>query len=189
MTNASTLKKRRVIAPAASRKSIWRPMKNGVLVTLLIFGLCRPAVADFSGESLDKMCGSEEPEIKAACDLWISGFSAGLFAGQASKKIGDQTCLPNGVTGAHAAEIVRKFIEDNPQQLQFGAEVIALTALRQAFPCAPPKQAKAKPSERRAVNSASGANIPRRHLDQDASDAPEEGQPTFGYDNAATNGH
>jgi hypothetical protein len=189
MTNATTPQKLPVIAAAASPKTIWRLMKNGALATLLAFGLCRPAAADFSGESLNKMCGSEEPEIKAACDLWISGFSAGLFASQASKKIGDETCLPNGVTGAHAGEIVKKFIEDNPQQLQFGAEVIALTALKQAFPCAPPKQAKAKPAERRAVNSASRANVPRRHLDQDASDAPEEGQPTFGYDNAATNGH
>jgi hypothetical protein len=43
-----------------------------------------------------------------------------------------------GVTGARAAEIVKKFIQDNPQQLQLGAEVIAFSALRQAFPCPKP---------------------------------------------------
>jgi hypothetical protein len=78
-----------------SRETNWRQIKRNALATLG-FGLCQTAAADFSGESLDKMCGSEEPEIKASCHLWISGFSAGLFAGQASKKIGYRVCLPNG---------------------------------------------------------------------------------------------
>jgi len=74
--------------------------------------------------------------IKAAfCLGYISGFSeAEALIASANT---DFYCAPDGVTHGQEVLIVLKYLEDNPERLDFPRSILVGAALAEAFPCPP----------------------------------------------------
>lgn len=71
---------------------------------------------------------------------YVSGFldgeEAGLgLAGETSMSK-TQHCIPTGVTYAQTADVIEKWLRDNPDKRHIYANVLISVALRQAWPCA-----------------------------------------------------
>lgn len=90
---------------------------------------------DFSGSELFDQCMSTTAELRTQCDIWISGFAAGLSSGQEAAFLQPRICLPDGFTGAQAALIIKKFMNEYPQLLHYNADLVAIVALANEFPC------------------------------------------------------
>jgi hypothetical protein len=107
------------------------------LVTAMLLG-CLSMQAksdDFSGSELFDQCTSKTPELRTQCDIWIRGFAAGLSSGQEAASLEPRICLPDGFTGAQAALIIKKFMDEYPQLLHYNAKLVAIVALANEFPC------------------------------------------------------
>jgi hypothetical protein len=110
-------------------------MKRTIFVTLMAIGLPITAFAgEFTGMELRELCVGTKAS-QDLCRTWISGFHAELGAAQATAKDARVTCIPNGTTGDQARLIVEKFMTDQPNVLQLGADVVSFLALSRAFPC------------------------------------------------------
>lgn len=109
-----------------------------IAAALLIFSASNSFAAGFKGTELNEMCASENKGMKNICNMWISGFQAGIAAGRSAAKTDFSVCLPDGFTGNQATLIIEKFMKDNPATLHNPAEVVAFYALSREFPCKSP---------------------------------------------------
>jgi hypothetical protein len=105
-------------------------------VALTFLVLVSPAKAQFTADQLYKLCTTGDPEGETICRNWVSGFTEGMMNSQTrEQKNIPPPCFPNGVTADEAILIVKKFMQEHPQDLHAEAGVISGLALLQAFPC------------------------------------------------------
>src|SRR3954463_4178783 len=86
-----------------------------------------------NGNKLDELC--QQP----ADVQFVRGYVAGAIETntqlvELQVPIG-ALCVPNGVTGTQVADVVCRYVRDNPQERQFSAAVVSILALRKSFPC------------------------------------------------------
>lgn len=63
------------------------------------------------------------------------GTLRGYVAGIVDLRNSDEFCLPIGVMQSQATAVVKKYLDDNPQEWHRPAFVIVVGALNKSFPC------------------------------------------------------
>jgi Rap1a immunity proteins len=109
------------------------------MVPLLIgFLVASPAYAGMTGSTLYAACNTRTEHGETTCSLWMSGFGSGMYSAQRlahRNHLPAVTCFPDEISGTEVRAVVEKFMRDNPALLHFDADVLATTALGDAFPC------------------------------------------------------
>ena len=117
-------------------------------VILIIFMLLIPAWCYADGNELLKRCDSlvsytdsESSDISPSGEMMFCvGFMQGItntnLLYQTILKSDAQFCLPEwGISNSQAARIVVKHLRDYPEELHRNEFVLAIWALKEAFPC------------------------------------------------------
>jgi Rap1a immunity proteins len=103
-----------------------------------------------TGNDLLEWCG--HPEIREGETMSLTeiaktakdnGMCLGYIVGVSDQAVGDKAlahakgnyCLPSEVHSEQLVMVVKKYLEDNPAQLHYQAEVLTIHALTDAFPC------------------------------------------------------
>ena len=108
------------------------------LVFLLMLSPAKAQTSNLTGDWLRTVCATSEQQGQLICQIWISGFQAGLISSQnlaQVNKLKPASCIPYDVTADQAKLIIEKFLTDNPQYMQLSAAMVAAYALVIAFPC------------------------------------------------------
>ena len=117
-------------------------------VVLIVLMLFLPAWCYADGNELLKRCGllveytdSESPDIPLSSEMmFCAGFMQGItnmnLLYQQVLKADAQFCLPEwGISNSYAARVVVKHLRAYPEELHRNEFVLAIWALRVAFPC------------------------------------------------------
>ena len=94
---------------------------------------------DLSGLELFDQCTSNTEQLRTTCDVWINGFAAGFSSAREAGFLEPRICFPDGFTGAQAAIIIKKFMNEYPHLLRYNAKLVATVALANEFPCPEPE--------------------------------------------------
>jgi hypothetical protein len=109
-----------------------------LLIFLLAASSAKAQTSNLTGNWLYTVCATSDPKGQTICQMWISGFQAGIISSQnlaQVNKLKRASCIPPDVTADQAKLIIEKFLKDNPQYMQLSAEMVASYALVIAFPC------------------------------------------------------
>jgi len=96
-----------------------------------------PQTSNLTGNWLYTVCSASDQKGQVICQMWISGFQAGIISSQKLaqvNKLKPASCIPYDVTADQTKLIIEKFLKDNPQYVQLSAEMVASYALVIAFP-------------------------------------------------------
>ena len=129
------------------QRSIY-PAEAAMKVIVIILMLLIPTWCYADGNELFKRCGlfvsyidSDEPDVSLSGEMmFCSGFMQGItnmnLLYQQVLKSDAEFCLPEwGISSSYAARIVVKHLRDHPEELHRNEFVLAIWALRVAFPC------------------------------------------------------
>ena len=117
------------------------------LVFALVVALHSNAVVAFDGNKLLQDCGDFERSVdggNSTSNAMGIGFCLGLMHGithsnalyQVMAPGKELLCLPkSGVNNGQAARVVLRYLRDHPEQLHENDFILAMRALRDAFPC------------------------------------------------------
>jgi hypothetical protein len=97
---------------------------------LLIVLLVAPSIASaafFDGNKLLSHMKSKE--------LWENAMAAGYVMGVFDTYQGEGHCAAPNVTAGQSRDVVRKYLENNPEVRDVSADLLSLVALSIAFPC------------------------------------------------------
>jgi hypothetical protein len=109
-----------------------------IAAVAMIFATTHANAAFESGNSLLAKATSSDPVE----DVYFLGYVVGVADRITSNPFGTVVCLPSGVTKGQVSAVVKKWLENNPATLHYGADGLILDALHQSFPC--PKKAPSK---------------------------------------------
>ena len=87
----------------------------------------------FNGGQLYNMCKDANTINQAACEGYILGVQDTIYSGYLSQHF--NLCFPNGVTPAQLRLQTIKFMEANPNTMNFAAEGIIAKMLEVSFAC------------------------------------------------------
>ena len=101
------------------------------IVSVLLMASASPAIAA-NGVDFEQSCGTPGRAFWSgtACGNYVSGVIAGLFL---SGRPG--FCAPSTFDARQALPIVRQFMANHPEQLNYGQARIIQMAMQRAFPC------------------------------------------------------
>ena len=91
-----------------------------------------------SGNELYEECsatGVDKSAKHVACMAYVTGVLDTLGLAQTAGRDGANVCLPGGVTRRQMGDVVKLYLERNPQERHRDAASLAAQALAQAFPC------------------------------------------------------
>jgi hypothetical protein len=109
-----------------------------LLIFLLIVSSAKAQNSNLTGDWLHTVCAASDQQGQLICQMWISGFQAGIISSQnlaQVNKLKPASCIPSDVRVDQAKLIIEKFLGDNPQYTQLSAAMVAAYALVIAFPC------------------------------------------------------
>ncbi|HEY4969842.1 MAG TPA: Rap1a/Tai family immunity protein [Steroidobacteraceae bacterium] len=118
-------------------------MKLVAVLTVFVVATGFPAHASAaeSGDDLRAICVNVVKDSAAdiSCNLYLSGFSEGLFLGEILQEKGTTTCMPRdaALDYRQTRAILEKYMQDHPEELNRKASILVLRAVASAFPCAP----------------------------------------------------
>jgi hypothetical protein len=69
------------------------------------------------------------------CIGWVRGVSKGIVVGQIAAIGKVQICFPQINSYGQMLRIIKKYINDHPEQEQYETEWLAFLAMKEAFPC------------------------------------------------------
>ena len=100
---------------------------------LLALFLTSTAIAEpFTGNVLKEQCTNVEASELDVLSAWCIGYVSGaLEVSWTSGKL----CPPANVTRLQATLIVKKWLSDHPDMLNYPTDILVLVALKKAFPC------------------------------------------------------
>ena len=117
-------------------------------VILIVLTSLIPVLCYADGNELLKRCGlfvsyvdSDKPDVSLSGEMMLcAGFMEGItnmnLLYQQVLKSDAEFCLPEwGISSSYAARIVVKHLRDHPEELHRNEFVLAIWALRMAFPC------------------------------------------------------
>jgi hypothetical protein len=99
------------------------------IAAILALGCASSAIG---GTALEYLPGCRAFQADAAG--FRAGYCAGLVMGIASTAI-NVVCLPKGVTGGQAVDVVVRYIDARPERQQEEFMSLALEAMKAAWPC------------------------------------------------------
>jgi hypothetical protein len=96
---------------------------------------CLPtaARADVDGNELSHLCTSKGARANGLCYGYVTAIAEvargddGLY--------GHHACLPEHTTRRQAVEVVKRYLDQHPEQRHYGASGLVAEALAEAFPC------------------------------------------------------
>jgi Ssp1 endopeptidase immunity protein Rap1a len=132
-----------IVMPASFTSSVAQPQRAQKTDDTLHF---------FGGTGNDLLGWCSHPEVRAGETMQVTelvttardnGMCLGYIVGVSDQAMGDQAsghakrnyCLPSEVHSEQLVRVVKKYLEDNPVQLHYGAEVLTINALTDAFSC------------------------------------------------------
>jgi Rap1a immunity proteins len=97
--------------------------------------VCLPAAAraEVDGNELRRLCTSKGARENGLCYGYVTAIAEvargddGLY--------GHHACLPEHATRRQAVEVVKRFLDQHPEQRHYGASSLVAEALAEAFPC------------------------------------------------------
>jgi hypothetical protein len=106
----------------------------------------------FGGSGNDLLERCSHPEVRAGETMQVmelvkiakdNAMCVGYIVGVSDQAMGDQIsahakrnyCLPSEVHSEQLVMVVKKYLEDNPAQLHYEAEILTIRAITDAFPC------------------------------------------------------
>ena len=107
-----------------------------LILFLLVFGKTASAgsnVLFFTGGQLYNMCNDANPANQSACEGYILGVQDTIYSGYLSQHF--DLCFPSGVTPSQLRLQVSRFMERNPELLNYSAESIIAKMLEVSFAC------------------------------------------------------
>jgi len=108
--------------------------KLGLLVCLLPSTVFAGSnVMFFNGSQLYNMCRDTNIVNQAACEGYILGIQDTIYSGYLAQYF--DLCFPNGVTPAQLRLQTIKFMESNPNTMNFTAEGIVAKTLEGLYAC------------------------------------------------------
>lgn len=131
-------------------------MKYVYFLILLLFPIqsyCAESPFEMNGNTMLEKChywfADSESPATTKVQAFDMGFCAGYFKAVMDMESAQidlerrahvegpavQFCRPEEVTNGQVFKIVKKWLDDNPDKLHWGGEVIIVKALSQAFPC------------------------------------------------------
>ena len=101
---------------------------------------CLPAAAQgaggfYTGNDLWSHCSGKTAFDTGLCMGYVMGIAD--FMGTGIAIPGLRACIPSSVTAGQAQDVVKRYLEQHPEQLYYTAASIAIDALEEAFPCPP----------------------------------------------------
>lgn len=100
-----------------------------ILLLLLTFFYSAVAQAEFyRGNDLKRLCAGTSHVQDGICMGYVAGIYDTLIASR-------YICSFDGVTVGQLQEIVKKYINENPEKLHFPAQFLVGSALRNVFSC------------------------------------------------------
>lgn len=103
-----------------------------LLLSSLVYSNVSTAFESVSGADLKKICSSYVDVPSNPSDGMCIGYVVGAMSVMEYINV---LCLPAGSSHAQAALVVQKYLSDHPEKLHLNAEVLAIDALQEAFPC------------------------------------------------------
>jgi Rap1a immunity proteins len=110
----------------------------GLIFVVLVASSAKAQTSGPTGNWLSTVCGSNDQQGQLICQMWISGFQAGIISSQnlaLVNKLKPTTCIPSDVTVDRAKLIIENFLRDNSRYKELSAAMVATYALVIAFPC------------------------------------------------------
>ncbi len=112
-------------------------MKSVVFLLGLVTAF--PAFAQHTtGNDLLARC-KKQPSDRDWCLGFLQGlyggYSIGIFVGTPGSDQAGLLCVPENVTTGQTADVIVRFLEQNPARRHEGAVWLSFAALREAFPC------------------------------------------------------
>jgi hypothetical protein len=101
-----------------------------VVIVGIVLGLCQPALAYKSGYELRAQCSNKN-------DLFDLGLCYGFIMGTVEAGNDGKTyCIPSrGVTNGQIYDIVIRYLDAHPDQLNAFAATLVMVAVGASFPC------------------------------------------------------
>ena len=97
------------------------------------------AQANQSGNEIREVCqiSSRGPktELEVAKATYWEGFVEAILSVGQRLHEPDRFCVPDGVTGGQATNLLLKYLNDNPDKAHRPAETLAITAFWKAWAC------------------------------------------------------
>jgi len=87
----------------------------------------------FTGGQLYNMCEDANPANQLACEGYILGVQDTIYSGYLSQHF--DLCFPSGVTPSQLRLQASRFMERNPEMLNYAAESIIAKMLEVSFAC------------------------------------------------------
>lgn len=98
-------------------------------IFLLLLFISSGAFADFvSGNALNNWSNEKD-------STYIKGLFGGYVIGIVDTADGLLFCIPNGATAGQLSAVVKKHLQQNPEDWNKGASDIVILSLEKAFPC------------------------------------------------------
>ncbi|MGE5146813.1 MAG: Rap1a/Tai family immunity protein [Candidatus Eiseniibacteriota bacterium] len=108
-------------------------LRNGFLAGVVLAALSAPASAGFTdGNKLYQDCTGMLTMLDSSCAAYISAVADMLATGPVGRH---RACLPNGVKLGQAVDVVKQWLNENPQSRHLPGPEVVSTALERAFPC------------------------------------------------------
>jgi len=111
-------------------------MRTLLIVAAIVLGMSGSARADGavfkSGNHLHGHCSSEDTFDVTYCLAYIAGVSDAMAN---DSILGFRSCRPTSVSQAQVRDVVKAYLENNPQKRHFDARSLIATAVAEAFPC------------------------------------------------------
>lgn len=97
-----------------------------------------------TGNDVLAICSSTETDDQMGCFMWIKGVIGATYVAMADVK----TCvfeLPSGVTGLQEMDVIRAYLKSHAEVRHLPGAVLAMRALKEAFPCPKAQAVPVKP--------------------------------------------
>jgi hypothetical protein len=109
-------------------------------ITIAALSIATSVSAQMTGNQLHQMCISQDLVMKASCFSLIAGFSYGVNAAQIqsenlNKNYKPTVCLPDGYQNRQAVDLVKKFLDENPQHRHHQVDPLMMAVMQSVFPC------------------------------------------------------
>ena len=88
-----------------------------------------------NGVKLQKDCDSEITDIENGCMLYVAGVIDSYTFLKDVENLENRICIPDEVTVRQLQYIVKKYLNEHPEDLHYAASYIVLIAIRNSFPC------------------------------------------------------
>ena len=87
----------------------------------------------YTGTKLYNLCRADTPIDEALCEGYILGVQDSIYSGHLSEHF--NVCLPEGVEPGQLRLQLIKFIENNPDIMNFAAEGLVAKSLETSYSC------------------------------------------------------